>query len=739
MWINPETLQRVSPLNKNQIINLNPQQLQAATHTEGPLVIFAGAGSGKTRVVCARIAYLLQNNVHPKTIMALTFTNKAANEMRDRVLTSIGAPGKSCLISTFHSACAVLLRPYYTHLGFQNPYTIIDDQEQLSLLKTIMKELNISTYFLTAKNIQGAINKAKQDGIDATTFAGNASDSPKTLAISNVYNVYSQRLLQNCQMDFGDLLLGFVKLLESEENIRHHFQNRFQYIMVDEYQDTNCIQNRLINILAEQHQNICIVGDDDQSIYSWRGANPEYILSFKNTYPKAQSINLEQNYRSSKNIIEAASHVINKNQNRAPKKLWTDNEAGELIQLQHIEDNYQEASYIANQIHILNSQGVFLNNIAIFYRTNAQSRILEETFNRTDIAYRIYGSIKFFDRTEVRDLLAYLKLINNPHNAIAFDRILNKPARGIGKTTLKKITDLSNQLKISKFQVLSEKVEELPVSKAIKTKLQNFRELITSFMELCSNKNTSELLDLIIQKTDYYNFLETMDPETYADRFQNIQELLNSIRVLEEKNQINNLDAYLQHISLQSDLDSSSDTDKHSSFISLMTLHMAKGLEFDYVFVIGAEEGLLPHSNSTFDIRNLEEERRLFYVGMTRAKIKLFITACKRRMEHGSYNYHLPSPFLNEIPSEYIESNIPRSNYNFSPATKSSFSASTIDSTDNEEESVFRPGHLVFHKTFGKGIIKQTAPCSNGLKVTVIFKGLGIKTILSNYLSSEEF
>lgn len=741
MSINQETWPKVSPLNNSLLDSLNPEQQQAVTCTEGPLVVFAGAGSGKTRVICTRIVYLIRNQVNARSILALTFTNKAANEMKKRVSEMLQTSQLDCLISTFHAACALLLRPYYREIGLANAFTIIDDHEQLAAIKSLVKELGLSTQFMVPKDFQVAINSCKRDGVDAIDYSANAAGNPKTLAISALYTAYEKKLTQSSQLDFGDLLKKFVQLLENNETIMDYFQKKFQYVLVDEYQDTNVIQNRLINLLAAKHHNLCIVGDDDQSIYSWRGAKPEFIVNFQKKYPKCTTIYLEQNYRSSKNIIEAASHVIANNPTRVAKNLWTENEPGQKIACLRLSDNYKESEFLAQEIRFLvHNQGVTYNQIAVFYRTNAQSRVLEEGCNQFQIPYRIYGAIRFFDRSEIRDLTAYLKVVVNPNHSVGIERILNKPPRGIGKTTLLKLLDFAAAHDLTLWQVLTHQLDQdLGIGKGAKQKLHLFVQLISSLMDAATTHPVSGLLAEIIDRTDYCQFLQKQDPETFTDRFENVQELTNSIRVLESHTEKLNLEGYLQTLALQTTTEES-DQNALQPHISLMTLHMAKGLEYDYVFLVGAEDGLIPHKNSSYAYESLEEERRLFYVGMTRAKTKLYMTSCMKRMEHGNYNYHAPTPFFDEIPEKYLTESAHTLTSQAIPQASNEDPEETYIEYDTAQECGVESegaliGRTVAHKTFGSGKILSVIPSKHGQKLKIYFAGIGQKTILASFLT----
>jgi len=731
-------------LNSNKIFDrLNEAQISAVSAPDGPIEVFAGAGSGKTMVIVARIVYLIQKGIDPYSILSLTFTNKAAKEMKYRINSLISSQANKCLISTFHSACALLLRPFNHLLGFNAPFTIIDDTEQLTTIRNILRDTGISSQFLTPKEIQSAINKSKREGISAAIFAGNATQNPKTMAISQVFATYEGILQSSNQLDFGSLILRFVDLMENNNDVLTHYQNRFKYILVDEYQDTNLIQNKLITLLAKNHHNIFVVGDDDQSIYSWRGADPNSFIRFQEAFPKTQIFKLEQNYRSTKNIIDASSHLIAKNTSRTTKTLWTENNKGELISAERMLDSYHEANFIADEVRNLKLNGTSYNQMAIFYRTNAQSRLLEEIFNRNNIPYRIYGGLRFFDRSEIKDLVYYLKAIQNPSNQLALERIINKPKRGIGKSTIQKISEFAKQNQTSFWQILVDGAPSIKLSSGIRKKLYDFTSFLLVFMNKVSKTKVSSLLEEIISQTEFLSFLEKSDPETFSDRFENIHELKNSIMAMEELKPLS-LDDYLQTVSLQSMPEESNeerDVNQHE-VVSFMTLHSAKGLEFPYVFITGVEDGLIPHYNSTYEVQSFEEERRLFYVGMTRAMKKLFLTYCMRRFEHGKYITPMPSPFLDEIPAQYFnQSEISTtSDYNSSLPSPlpSSFKEITnpICKETNNDVSSFTIGQKVIHKTFGIGRVLKRVTGHSGDKITVFFDICGEKTILPEYLSA---
>ncbi|MCR5176303.1 MAG: DNA helicase PcrA [Anaerovibrio sp.] len=639
---------------------LNPAQREAVECLEGPLLIMAGAGSGKTRVLTHRIANLLAHGVAPYSILAITFTNKAAAEMRERVDRMIGAGAKDIWLSTFHSFCARVLRRDIEMTGtYKKNFVIYDSSDTQSLIKKCLKELNLDDKQYTPNGVQAAISNAKNQMMGPLTFAkhikvnGNFYDQK----VSEVYALYQSKLQDNNALDFDDLLLVTVSLLEENDDIRERYQRRFRYIMVDEYQDTNGAQYMLTKLLASAHHNICVVGDADQSIYGWRGADMRNILNFEDDYKETRTIMLEQNYRSTKKILAAANAVIDNNVNRKPKKLWTDNADGEAITTYLAFDERDEARFIIDNIIKQNTLfNIPYGDMAILYRTNAQSRVLEESFLRQGISYTIVGGLKFYDRMEIKDMVAYLRVLSNPFDSVSLSRIINVPRRGIGETSLNKLQSFANERGISLFQVIADPdvLEEIPgLTARTKKPLTAFSVLLLDLMNKQASLPVSELITEIIEQTGYIEALKAdKKSDENTSRIENLQEFIGVAKEFEKSNEEADLNSFLEHISLMTDLDTKTEADDR---VTLMTLHTAKGLEYPVVFIAGMEEGIFPNSRSMDSPDQLEEERRTCYVGITRAERKLFLTHASTRTIYGQTRMCDPSRFLEEIPSEYKE------------------------------------------------------------------------------------
>lgn len=607
--------------------DLNPQQKEAVLHTQGPLLVLAGAGSGKTRVITYRIAYLLQQGVKPENIIGVTFTNKAAKEMKNRIKVLNDFFSQRLWISTFHSAGARILR-----LHLKNPnFTIYDEDEQLSLIKECLAELNFA---LQPKAVLSTISKAKERLIRPQDYTPENFFQEK---IKPVYELYQAKLEENNALDFDDILMKTVILWQENPQVLKLYQHRFKYILVDEYQDTNYVQYLFTKMLAEGHKNICCVGDDDQSIYSFRGADITNILEFEKDYDDAKIIRLEENYRSTQVILDIANRVISHNFGRKGKTLWTRKVGGQPVITYVGTDEHAEASFVVRKIIEMREQGIPLKNFAVLYRVNAQSRVLEDTFLKANISYSLVGGISFYDRKEIKDIVAYLNFMANPLDALSLKRIINVPSRKIGKTTIQKIEDLANEKNIPLYEAIKEIVKAEILPKNTTTSIKKFAELMDNLINLKISKSVFELTNEVIDKTGY---LQELEASQEYERIDNIREFLNSIEEFEATNEDKTLEAYLVNISLYSDIDRWED---EANKVTLMTLHSAKGLEFPYVFITGVEEGLLPHMNAEDD----EEERRLCYVGMTRAKEQLFLTYALNRKLYGG-GLRMPSRFLLE-------------------------------------------------------------------------------------------
>ena len=637
---------------------LNEPQREAVYHTDGPLLILAGAGSGKTRVLTHRIAYLIgERGVNPWNILAITFTNKAAEEMRQRVDNLVGFGAESVWVSTFHSACVRILRRFIDRLGYENHFTIYDTDDQKTLIKEVCRKVDVDTKVFKERSLLSAISSAKNEMILPDEFELNAGGDFAKMKIAKVYREYEAQMRANNALDFDDLLVKTVQLLQTQPDVLESYQERFRYIMVDEYQDTNTVQFQLVSLLAGKYKNLCVVGDDDQSIYKFRGANIRNILDFEHEYPDAKVIKLEQNYRSTGNILNAANSVIANNRGRKEKSLWTENGEGELIRLRQFDTAFDEADFIGEDIKSAVRQGGSYNDSAVLYRTNAQSRLLEEKFIAMNIPYKIVGGVNFYARREIKDLLAYLKTIDNGRDDVAVRRIINVPKRGIGLTTINRIQESATERGIGFYEALLAPELIAGVGRSA-TKLDSFAALIEYFKTLAEEMNITDLLQEVIEKTGYIESLENEDKEEAKTRKENIDELISKAATYEEscqdKDEKATLSGFLEEVALVADIDS---LDEDQEYVVLMTLHSAKGLEFPRVYLAGMEDGLFPGymSINAGDREELEEERRLCYVGITRAEQELTLTSARRRMVHGETQYNPMSRFVKEIPRELLD------------------------------------------------------------------------------------
>ena len=637
---------------------LNEPQREAVYHTDGPLLILAGAGSGKTRVLTHRIAYLIgERGVNPWIILAITFTNKAAEEMRQRVDNLVGFGAESVWVSTFHSACVRILRRFIDRLGYENHFTIYDTDDQKTLIKEVCRKVDVDTKVFKERSLLSAISSAKNEMILPDEFELNAGGDFAKMKIAKVYREYEAQMKANNALDFDDLLVKTVQLLQTQPDVLESYQERFRYIMVDEYQDTNTVQFQLVSLLAGKYKNLCVVGDDDQSIYKFRGANIRNILDFEHEFPDAKVIKLEQNYRSTGNILNAANSVIANNRGRKEKSLWTENGEGELIRLRQFDTAFDEADFIGEDIKSAVRQGGSYNDSAVLYRTNAQSRLLEEKFIAMNIPYKIVGGVNFYARREIKDLLAYLKTIDNGRDDVAVRRIINVPKRGIGLTTINRIQESATERGIGFYEALLAPGLIAGVGRSA-TKLDSFAALIEYFKTLAEEMNITDLLQEVIEKTGYIESLENEDKEEAKTRKENIDELISKAATYEEscqdKDEKATLSGFLEEVALVADIDS---LDEDQEYVVLMTLHSAKGLEFPRVYLAGMEDGLFPGymSINAGDREELEEERRLCYVGITRAEQELTLTSARRRMVHGETQYNPMSRFVKEIPRELLD------------------------------------------------------------------------------------
>ncbi|MCR4757229.1 MAG: UvrD-helicase domain-containing protein, partial [Butyrivibrio sp.] len=647
---------------------LNTQQKKAVLQTDGPVLILAGAGSGKTRVLTHRVAYLIDEcNVNPWNIMAITFTNKAAGEMRERVDKIVGFGAESIWVSTFHSSCVRILRRYADRLGFDNNFTIYDTDDSKSLMKDICKRFQLETTQLKLRNIMGSISRCKDNLVSPEEYALSTNNEYNKVRISKAYTEYQNALKKNNAMDFDDLIFKTVELFKTNPDVLESYQDRFRYIMVDEYQDTNNAQFELIRLLADKYRNLCVVGDDDQSIYRFRGANIRNILDFEKVYPDATVIKLEQNYRSTQEILDAANAVISNNYGRKDKALWTDQKDGDKVKLVEFDTAYDEAEFIASDIGKLKRNGkLSYNDVAVLYRTNAQSRLLEERFVVEGIPYDIVGGTNFYSRREIKDLLAYLKTIDNGRDDIAVKRIINVPKRGIGATTIEYVQNYADERQISFYDALCEADQIMAVGRSV-GKLNDFVTMIRAFRTKAKSYSLEELLKDVIDVTNYMDFLKTLDEDDDSgdnDRAANVDELISKIAAYEENEEVEQptLSGFLEEVALVADIDRIGEDNEK---VLLMTLHSAKGLEFEHVYLAGMEEGVFP-SYMTLqcedsDPEGIEEERRLAYVGITRAKKHLTLTAARRRMVRGETMYNRLSRFVTEIPDNMLENAKPQS------------------------------------------------------------------------------
>jgi DNA helicase II / ATP-dependent DNA helicase PcrA len=785
--------------------SLNPQQREAVTETDGPLLILAGAGSGKTRVITYRIAYLIaERDVPPYHILAVTFTNKAAEEMRERVrrLLSDQPLASAPLISTFHSLCVRILRQQIEALnaGYTRSFTIYDQDDSVRLVKACIKDLGYDDKQLAPRATQGAISGAKnRHGDDAESYAARVEyNDEKRTAIARVFKLYEDRLVNNNALDFDDLLIKAVQLLRRVPEVRDYYNNRFRYILVDEYQDTNMLQFALIRFLTEKQQNICVVGDESQSIYRWRGADITNILNFEQHYPEAKVIRLEQNYRSTQNILDAAGAVIKYNTERKDKTLWTTNPAGERIRYYQAFDSDAEARFVAAKIEEHRRAAPDLR-AAVLYRTNAQSRVFEEALRRAGIAYNIVGGFSFYERMEVRDIISYLKLALNPHDSIALMRVINSPARGLGKQTLDEIERRAKDYGVSHWETISILTEQEAkgLSPRAVSALKNFKEIITNLVSAATSASSSEspvsdVVKAAILDTGYANALKAENSDEAEARLENLQELVNAA-VDYDKQEGEGLRDFIDHAALVSDTDQY----KRDAPVTLMTMHAAKGLEFPLVFIVGMEDGLFPHSRSAADPAELEEERRLCYVAITRAERFLYVTHAMKRRVYGEEMASEPSQFLNEMPLDLME-DLSRGNSWLSFARSSStlenkhaaqalrgdtrertrYAGKTYDSADSIAEFFrkrgqqlggsspqtqpeptikrraasastsgsstsssggdFAPGSHVRHPKYGRGLVLRREGSGDSAKLTVSFPGFGQKKLIEKYAGLEK-
>lgn len=723
---------------------MNPKQQEAIKHTDGPLLILAGAGSGKTTVLVNRIANLIQEGCKPYQILAITFTNKAAGELKDRLMALLGAEGGDVWASTFHSACARILRRDAERLGYSSHFTIYDTDDSRRLMKECMKLLEIDEKALPHKSVLGEIGRAKDSLTDPETFLQQAGSDFRLGQIAKAYKLYQARLKESDAMDFDDLICNTVQLFHRSPEVLQYYQNRFRYVMVDEYQDTNHAQYAFVSLLAQREKNLCVVGDDDQSIYKFRGATIENILNFEKTFPGAKVIRLEQNYRSTKNILNAANAVIENNTERKGKSLWTDNEEGKIISLHTAFSEQDEANHIST--HILDgvAQGRKYSDFAVLYRMNSQSNILEKVLVKSGIPYRIIGGVRFYDRKEIRDMLAYLSVINNPADEIRLRRIINQPKRSIGDKTIAQAVEIARTLGEPLFDIIC-RADEFEPLKRTAPKLLAFARIIQDLIIASSDPQVSlnDLYQLILEKTDYIASLKTENDEA-QDRIDNINELASSLIKYQEENPEATLYGFLEEVSLFTDIDN---LDTDADRVVMMTMHSAKGLEFPIVFLPGMEEGLFPGMQAIYNPTEVEEERRLAYVAITRAREELYLTNAESRMIFGSTSRNKPSRFLKEIPEELLVHTRSRAWKKPVPGTElptSAYEARKVcidaarhfgpaDIPEQKTGQSFAVGDKVEHKTFGAGQIVSITPMGNDKLIEIAFPQVGNKKLMSNF------
>ncbi len=731
---------------------LNPPQREAVAQTEGPVLILAGAGSGKTRVLTHRIAYLMdEKGVNPWNILAITFTNKAAQEMRERVDKLVGFGSESIWVSTFHSACVRILRRHIDNLGYDTNFTIYDTDDQKSLMKDVCRKMNIDTKIYKERSLLAQISHAKDELLTPDDMEMKAAGDYNMKKVASVYREYQAALRKNNALDFDDLIVKTVELFEKCGAVLEYYQERFKYIMVDEYQDTNTAQFKFISLLAQRYQNLCVVGDDDQSIYKFRGANIGNILGFEHVFPDARVIRLEQNYRSTRNILNAANQVIANNTERKAKTLWTENEEGSKVHFRQFLNAYEEAEYVAGEIGKLKRNGLGnYRDCAILYRTNAQSRIFEEKFIAANIPYKLVGGVNFYARKEIKDLLCYLKTINNARDDLAVQRIINVPKRGIGATTLGRVQDYADNMGISLYEALRV-AEEVPSIGRSLSKIDGFVTFIQILKSKADVMTVEEILQEVIDSTGYVAELEAEDTEESRARIENIDELISKTvayqEAMEEQNQPATLSGFLEEVALVADIDT---VDPDQDYVLLMTLHSAKGLEFPKVFMVGMEDGIFPsHMTISYgDDGELEEERRLCYVGITRAMKDLTLTCAQQRMIRGETQYNRVSRFVREIPRELVdlghtiqekkpkvEDMIPTpakyskmkeilQGRNYKPREFKVTKANSLD---------YEVGDTVRHIKFGVGIVKEIVEGGRDYEVTVEFDKVGVKKMFASF------
>lgn len=766
---------------QNILEGLNEKQYEAVTHTEGPCLVIAGAGSGKTKVLTHKIAYLIEEKgAHPWDILAITFTNKAASEMKERIANLVGEVAKDIWMGTFHSICVRILRKFIDRIGFESSFIIFDSSDQKTLVKNCLKDLSIDDKMYTDRSVLSEISNAKNAMLEPEQYIASAKGDFRKEKIATVYELYQKRLKENNAIDFDDIINYTIKILMENPDVLEYYTNKFKYVLVDEYQDTNKAQFTLITLFASKNGNITVVGDNDQGIYSFRGADISNILNFEKDFLGTIIIKLEQNYRCTGNILKAANAVIKNNEVKYKKELWTQNEEGNLPKVYVADNEYDEGSYIVKQIeHLKREEYYKYSNFAVLYRMNTQSRAIEDIFRRESIPYKIIGGLKFYERKEIKDIIAYLRLIQNSSDNLSLKRIINEPKRGIGKTSLDKIEQIAISNEISMYEVIKN-AEQYGLNRVY----LNSREFINIIEELKAQKeklNISELIKITLKKSGYTQALKDEKTIEAENRIENLNEFLTVAMEFEEQFAENTLSEFLEGITLSSDIDN---LEEEEEAVTLMTLHSAKGLEFPVVFLVGMEEGIFPGYKSISEPQELEEERRLCYVGITRAKENLFLTCSKQRTIFGSTSYNPTSRFLNEIPEELLEgyeeafgqnhkeqlfkdssyswsygnkdnsniktykinekepvmaaSNKTSQNNGFMFRTAENFLNNLTKKSNNSVDlSQYKSGVRVFHKKFGEGIINKVEPEGTDLKVDINFDKVGHKRLMAKYANLE--
>ncbi len=761
----------------NELLDgLNEKQYEAVVNYEGPSLVIAGAGSGKTKVLTHKIAYLIQQiGIKPWNILAITFTNKAANEMKQRVETLVGEVSKDMWIGTFHSICVRILRRYIDRIGFDSSFIIFDTSDQKTMIKNCLKDLNIDDKMFTDRSVQFEISNAKNEMLEPETYLARANGDFRKEKIASVYMMYQKRLKENNAIDFDDIINFTIKILTENPDVLEHYSEKFKYVLVDEYQDTNKAQFMLVSLFASRYGNITVVGDNDQGIYSFRGADISNILNFERDFPGTKIIKLEQNYRCTKSILNAANSVIKNNEVKYDKKLWTENETGNLPKVYKSEDEYDEARYIVEQINHLKREEYYkYSDFAILYRMNTQSRAIEEILVREDIPYKIIGGLKFYERKEIKDIIAYLRLIYNPNDNLSLIRIINEPKRGIGKTSLDQVQKLAEENSKSMYEIIKN-AEQYGLNRVFANS-REFIQVIEELRQLQKELDISELIKQTLNKTGYTKALELENSVEAENRIENLEEFLTVAIEFEEQSADNTLAEFLESITLSSDVDN---LEEDQDTVTLMTLHSAKGLEFSVVFLVGMEEGIFPGYKSIGEPKELEEERRLCYVGITRAKSNLYFTCAKHRTIFGSTSYNAMSRFIEEIPEECVEGlkeiqNIQEDNSYNSPysweygkgkANVSSYKMnsekagqvkkevektynfrtaesflSSLGAKANQKEidlSQYEAGKRVYHKKFGEGTINYVEQEGDDLKVDITFDKVGHKRLMAKFAGLE--